>query len=537
VQTEEPSFLPENLAALARSDPALAANIAQSSSNPALAFRRAKNGATVPVVRGSSGDQPFHSLVDPGKEAERVVLSLEESGYLVCLGLGGGYLAAAFLHRPDAADVLIVEKDHSTLRTLLSNIPLSTILSERRLRVTVGADHIRDIVLSSYLPAICGNLVSVPVRPWRNAEKEFFDRAALELRRAVEEARADYAVQARFGKRWFTNMILNLPAAELAAAPLIQGGLAHITAAGPSLEGSLPEIAHRDPGSIIVATDTSLPALLRNGLRPEIVVSLDCQLYSYHHFLTGIPKGTSVFYDLASPPFLVRRTGVRSQFFASAHPLSRFISANWRRFPVVDTTGGNVTYAAVSLARALGFQRLRIHGADFGYPRAKPYARGTYLYDYFQGRQQRFTPVESSLCAFVLGLPGLTKSGSGDGAFYSTPVLRDYGARMERLLGETSVDSQTRVFEPTSAQSTWREFLRRYTDAVRELPLPSSPLGVYFPRLRSEQRELWATLLPIAATVLRETRGWESRATCLELSRQWALGRLTRLLSTDAHKL
>ena len=532
MQTEDAGFLQENLAALATSDPELATRIGESAPNPSLMFRQAKTGAVVPVLR--TGGVPFHSLVDPTKEAERVVQSLAGNDYLVCLGLGGGYLAHAFLARLDASGVLIVEKDVSTLRALLGNIPLSGLLSETRARVTVGAEQIRAIIRSSYLPAICGNLVSLPTRPWCNAEKEFFDRAARELREAAEEARADYAVQARFGKRWFTNTILNLPAAELAPGPRMPGSLAHITAAGPSLEASLFEIAQRDNASIVIATDTSLPALLRNGVRPEAVVSLDCQLASYHHFMAGISQGASVYYDLASPPFLVRRTGPQSRFFTSTHPLSRFISARWRRFPIVDSTGGNVTYAAVSLASALGVQTVKIHGADFGYPDGKPYARGTYLYDYFQSRQQRCVPVESSLSSFVLSSPGLAKARHGDRLFYSTPVLRDYKARMDGLLAAIASNPVVTVFEPAPAQCPWREFLRGYVEALRHLPSPSPPLGSYFASLPQEQKELWFTVLPIAATVLRETH--ESRPVCLEHAREWAVDRITRTLSRDSHE-
>ncbi len=528
MRPEDAGLLAGNLAALAPSNPALASLIESSPPNPALAFRQAKNGATVPVLRGSAGDLPFHSLVDPAREAERLVQSVGDSGYLVCLGLGGGFLAAAFLRQPHAAGVLIVEKDPSTLRALLANLPLSTVLSDPRVQLTSGAEEIRRIVRTTYLPQVAGDLVSLPVRPWCKAEEGFFSRAAEELRKAAEETRADYSVQAHFGKRWFANLILNLPAAHKAREAGITGRLAHVTAAGPSLEDGIRELVDRRDGSIIVATDTSLPALLKRGIEPEIVVSIDCQLYSYHHFLAGLPRQTTVFFDLSSPPFLVRLAGRRSRFFTSAHPFSRFISANWRGFLPVDTTGGNVTHAAVSLARALGVPEITLHGADFGYPHAKPYARGTYLYDYYYGRQLRSVPIESSLSSFVLGSAGLVSERSAGAVRYSTSTLRDYASRLAKLFPTPRAASGFERFQETPARCHWREFLRGYSEALRALPGPSAPLAGYFTGLRPEQRTLWTTLLPICARILRDTVGEVGKDTCLEQSRRWALDRVGR---------
>jgi len=536
VRPDEAGILAANLAALSESNPALADRIQQSAPSPALAFRTARNGAAVPVLRGATGELPFHSMVDPRREAERLLGASGDSGYLVCLGLGGGFLAAAFLRRPQASGLLIIEKDAPTLRTLLSNLPLSALLTDRRVRLTAGVEEIRDIVCSRYLPALSGDLLSLPVRPWCEAERGFFDGAARELRSVLEEIRADYAAQASFGKRWFSNMIQNLPAAEAAPSARMRGPKerSYVTAAGPSLEDHFQELADLRDGSIVFATDTSLPALLSRGLVPPVVVSLDCQVYSYHHFLAGVPSQTEVFFDLASPPFLVRRVGARSRFFTSAHPLARFICAAWRRFPAVDTTGGNVTHAAVSLARALGIRDVRVHGADFSYPRAKPYARGTYLYDYFQGRQQRCAPLETSLCTFVLRSAGLTIERSDSGLCYTTAMLRDYKTRFESLLGARAGSTELFV-EGSPARCTWRQFLGGYAEQIRALPDAAAPLGGYFNDLRPEQKALWATLLPITARVLRDTRGAAAREVCLERSRQWALDRVDRMLSSTGH--
>jgi hypothetical protein len=542
MQSDAPNHLAWNLTALASTHPTLCSRIEKSTPNPTLGFRLAKNGAAVPVIRDSSGDQPLHSLVDPQKEAERLAQSLGECGYLICLGLGGGYLPAAFLRRRTACGVLIVEKDTSTLKVLLANPALSTMLQDLRVHLTAGIEEIRGSLVRSYLPSICGTLRSFPLRPWCRAEQKFFEKAAEELSLALQEARADFDIQAHFGKRWFANIIANLPTADGLPVQFglagLQGRCAHVTAAGPSLEHSLEELRLRRDRSIVVATDTSLPALVRSGIHPEIVVSIDCQLYTYHHFLVGFPSETTFFFDLASPPFVVRRTGARARFLTSAHPFSMFLSKHWRRFPVVDTTGGNVTHAAVSLALAFGIQELRLHGADFGYPRAKPYARGTYLFDHFMTQAKRYTPIESSLTTFVIGNSAASAERASKGIRYSTPLLRDYKERLDRMMArEQRKPNRTEVHEDqvSAASCGWREFLGRYAEALRAIPAPTDPAGVYYQGLTPDLKEILTTILPITACIQRGTQGTEASSDCLEQSRRWALTRVTRSLSAASH--
>ena len=481
-------------------------------------------------------------MIDPVREARRLVDSLGKIGYLVCLGLGGGYAVEAFLRKEHASGLLVIEKDHSTLRSFLENIDLASVLSDMRVAVSVGLQAIKGMLQSTYMPAVSGDLASLAVRPWCALEKDFFDAAAAELQKGAEEARADYSVQAAFGKRWFANMLANLPALEKVPERQFPVNwppdtLAHVTAAGPSLDLSLPALSARADAGIIIASDTSLPALFRTGIQPDIVMSLDCQVYSYHHFMAGAPRHAALFFDLASPAFLARRGGMQTRFFASAHPFARFIASTWRAFPFVDTTGGNVTHAAVSLAKLLGMS-VRLHGADFSYPGAKPYARGTYFYDRFMSQEWRCAPLQSSLASFVFRSPGLTAvSGSTLGITYTTPVLQAYKTRLESLIANPSDPARRDPLVVPLARCSWKSFLGGYREAVRALPSLSEPLGGCLAALNPAQRGLWTTLLPISARFLRETGGVESRAACLEMSRSWALNRAERTLGSEHHGL
>ncbi|MCX7655843.1 MAG: DUF115 domain-containing protein, partial [Treponemataceae bacterium] len=306
------------------------------------------------------------------------------------------------------------------------------------------------------------------------------------------------------------------------------------TAAGPSLEKHLPYLKKNKRDFFLLATDTSLSALLLSNIVPDGIVSIDCQHISYHHFLKGIPEKVPLFVDLVSPPSVVQKSR-HPYFFAGGHPLTRYLVQQWRSFPVVDTSGGNVTYAAVSLAVQLGARTIRLYGADFSYPEGKMYARGTYLYDIFLGKQSRLAPLESILSALLFKNQSLEKKGDCRGWRYETKLLTSYRLRLERLAQDLSlsitvadgggspltlpslvspVTSNTiAVFSYGRHVQSAREFLTTYSKNIRNLPSPKGiPFGKYLAQRSREELEVLITLTPLAAALRhrhKEIPVWE----------------------------
>jgi Protein of unknown function DUF115 len=556
--TADSRVLEENLSALAARQPALADSIRHAVPDPRLVFLTARNGMDVPAVRTADGTVPFHSLYDPRRESVRFAESFESAGCVVVNGLGAGFHVTALLEHARVDVVIVVEKDAGVLKALLSRAPLAHLLGDPRLVLCAGKDGVREAILGSWQPATMGGLISAPLRAWCDMERAFFAKADAETRAAVDAVRADFSVQSHFGKRWFANIIANVagavrqPGAAEPAAGLPRCSEAVVTAAGPSLDLNFGRLATERRGRLLVATDTSLPALVRAGIVPDAVLSIDCQNHGYHHFLQGRPEGTALFLDLASPPLLARQAS-SPVFVASGHPLSRYIDAHWLPLPHVDMSGGNVTHAAVSLACLLGARRIRVYGADFGYPEGKAYARGTYLYDYFWSDQCRISPAEARFFSFVCGSPDgpARRTRRGGRSVYATPVLDVYRERFLSLAasvdaevtlipdsagGQHGVDAADAAQCPVPVERAavrprardesridGTQFLAAYARSLEALPaFSASP--------PASERELWLTLLPAAARVVKE--GHEPGASALEEARRWALERLGRVITS-----
>ncbi|MDR0598311.1 MAG: DUF115 domain-containing protein, partial [Treponema sp.] len=349
--------------------------------------------------------------------------------------------------------------------------------------------------------------------------------AALHIKSAIDAVSADYSVQAHFGKRWFSNIIRNLPQAEqlLPALPPIHS--AAICAAGPSLDDTLPLLQEKKNRPFIIAVDTSLPSLLGAGLEPDAVVSIDCQHISYYHFMAGLPEHTLLFLDLASPPLVASRSA-RPYFFSGGHPLTRYLSRYWRPIPELDTSGANVTYAALSLAEYLGARTIELYGADFSYPKGVSYARGSYIRALFENRQTRNNPLENLHSAFLYRTPLSRRSGEGGSWRYETKAMTMYRKRLEEKArsiaarvsaaagapspmalenrsAPASDSAPRRIFASGRASMGAAEFLRGYREGIAALPALTGPALPCLESFSREESIIFTTLLPSMAAIKR----------------------------------
>jgi hypothetical protein len=556
-----------NLLALSRSDQSLGERLGErlleAVPDPSLSIRPARSGAPVPAVSRGGRESALHSIVDPEREAERLEKAQPAGGFIVAFGLGAGYLLKRYLASSATTGLLVIEYSAPLLRAILEEVDLSELFIDERFSLILdpSPERICESILSLYVPPLSGDIRSLPLRGRVDLDPSAFADANGALREVLRRISDDYSVQAFFGKLWFKNAVRNLFAAELCSSPLPPVRRAAVTAAGPSLECQIPALREaKASGAFLIATDTSLPALVGNSLLPDAVISIDCQHISYYHFLGGIPDGIPLVLDLASPSTLCR-LGDSVRFFSSGHPFCAYVSARWRPLPALDTSGGNVTHVALSLAEALGAESTLLAGADFSYPEGKSYARGTYIYGYFGQFQSRLSPLEALFSGFLFrgsDMERETGTGPGGEAYsrYLTKPLMAYREHLERFASRSPMEivpiegrgvriktprglpkRETRirrVFAAGSAPCPASEFLARYANDLRALPRPRDPAISYLGSLGAEERDLWTTLLPAASAFQREAgASGVDAARLLETTRAWAIETIEEALSEE----
>lgn len=534
-----------NLLSLSLHNEELAIALTRTELGQDLKIKSSKTGIPVPVILFNEREYSLHSLFDPEKEAERYSSSVKGGGYIVVFGFGAGYHVKALLQREDVNGILIIDRGMSMLKSVLGSIDLSDVLSDPRVSLLVDKSiaYIQEYLPANYLPAVTGDFNTLSLRSRVETDKNYFNAVFDSIKFVLDTLSDDYTVQTWFGKRWFINTIANLEPAERAVTILSPKRNICVAAAGPSLEKQLEDIVRRQSNSFLISTDTALACLLKNDIKPDLVISIDCQQITYHHFMAGYPRDIPLVLDLASPPQLSRLSD-KTIFFTSGHPFSKYINRNWRNFPFVDTSGGNVTHAAVSLADSLGAHNIYIYGADFSYPEGKSYARGTYIYPYFTSRSVRTESLETDFYNFLYRKDNITMMKTDYGFRYHTRPMLSYKERLENFaerinaniipvegLGEPinvpakkSVGSSTELFAAGVSRSSWISFLSVYRAKLENLSVPDMPPSRYLSSLDYTDLDIWTTLFPVAAVLRKKYKNTAITAPeILREVRKWAL--------------
>lgn len=544
-----------NLLALSSNNAEIAYKLGLSRVSDRIKIIDAKNGSPVPYVFWNGRWNPLHSTIDPLREGEKVASIYPNAHFLIVFGLGAAYHIHPFLKRESTSQVIIIDTDIEMVNFLITHIDFRSLFLDNRtvLLVDKDPDDISNYLLDHYIPAFNGNLQTCHLRPRVGLDQEYFKSMTTVIRNVLNDLADDFSVQTYFGKKWLLNTLFNLPYAEKSAAALPPVRKACIIGAGPSLSGQMKILRQLKPEAGIIATDTSLPFLLHHKIKPDIIISIDCQHITYHHFLKGLPENVPLVLDLASPNVLTRRSS-RTVFITSKHPFSFYINQNWRRFPIIDTSGGNVSHAAVSLAANLGAESIYLFGVDFSYPNGECYANGTYLYNYFETKNYRTSNQENFFFSFIHRNANVKweKIRKNEGIRYLTNPMLNYKHRLEILCNSLPVNitqiegnglalhlrknTDARRFDRIFFSAGpprygWSDFLKEYRQALIDLPVPSDPFASYYHDLSSNSKDIWTTLLPAAASFQRgHSSGEVSPRSLMEQVRSWTIRMVDNIL-------
>jgi hypothetical protein len=179
-----------------------------------------------------------------------------------------------------------------------------------------------------------------------------------------------------------------------------------------------------------VAVDTSLRFLIRRGVDPDFVVSVDPQYWNFRHFDRVPAPNTRLVAESAVYPPCLRHGFKGSLLCGSLFPLGRFVEA--RVDPKGELgAGGSVATTAWDFARTLGAPVVWIAGLDLSFPDLKTHFRGALFEDRSLAESARLRPGETQVFHSLRdGQPFKAKS-SGGGEVLTDKRLSLYAAWFE----------------------------------------------------------------------------------------------------------
>lgn len=352
----------------------------------------------------------IHSAYDPVREAERATAGFatgRATGILVC-GLGLGYHVAALRKRyPDHA-IMVLEKDRDVVRLAMESCPENL----EGAHIIVSPDDIPPLLENFEMDVFRGKAVYFH-RPSYLLDREFYDSMVTDIGRYFSSKLSDLLTRFEFEERWMANIFANLPRAfDAGRVADLFGGFSGIpgviVSAGPSLRRNAGLLGRMKGRALIVSVDTALKVLLRHGVEPHIVMTIDAQKHSLRHFLGERPGGTVLLADLVSYPRIADLYPGKT-FFSTTAKYYSAPDGTLRREPTpamdwverfIDPpgdiqSGGSVATSAFDLMLNLGCSPIVLVGQDLAYTGREIHSTGTHHNGEWLAMTTRFLNLDS----------------------------------------------------------------------------------------------------------------------------------------------
>ena len=411
--------------------------------HPTLLYRESNNAEGILI----------HSRRDPYREGQRQAeAALEEStktpdrtpGVIILLGFGLGYIADTLAE--DGRPLIIVERYMELFTLALGSRNLEKIISPGKamfvLGEEAGAINAALALTGNQKPLIVKNRALIAIT---ENDKQWYEGIERRISTWASKEAINAATMQRFGKRWTKNLaanmegILHYPGIKHLENILLNSEIpVFLAAAGPSLDkvkNHLEEIRRR---CVIAAVDTALRFLLRSGIEPDFVVSVDPQYWNAQHLHRLRSPNAALIAESAVYPSVLRNHSFSRVFFCqSLFPLGRFIEDRTDPKGILGA-GGSVATSAWDFARFLGPSALWIAGLDLSFPGYHTHYKGALFEENVHAASWRLCPAEMhSVHALESGIPFSAASADG-GKVLTDKRLSLYAAWFENRIEQNA---------------------------------------------------------------------------------------------------
>lgn len=298
---------------------------------------------------------------DRVREAELQAASLPEVAVLHLYGTGLGDLPRALLGRTGLKRLEVKIMNGALFALVLRLLDQQDWLADPRVELMMAGDE-SEIRLPFF--ALPPELQLV-----EDAAARIRDRLVSEIDLPFASARFD-AEHPAVTRRLAENRELLTSDGDVASLfGLARGKHALIVASGPTLQTNMAtlqaQLQTRRQDYLLISVDTALAFLLRHGIRPDIVVTIDDAIHGSRLPADQSAQTTLVYYPTVPTAALLAWQGPRKVAY-SRSPMYQTLRQEIPKGTL--HSGGSVIHPAVDLAVQMGCQQVILLGTDFAFP-------------------------------------------------------------------------------------------------------------------------------------------------------------------------
>ncbi|MDZ7795140.1 MAG: 6-hydroxymethylpterin diphosphokinase MptE-like protein [Spirochaetia bacterium] len=346
----------------------------------------------------------IHSKHNPCREAARLLDNNSEPLTPACIffGFGLGYQIEEFFRRFPQGEAIIVEQSPELFLKALTARDYTSLFNEKTsLLIGLGVTDLR----AALSPLISRNHAVIPLLPITQTAPDYYSLAHSIVEAERSRKRVNSTTVKRFGRRWIRNLAQNLDTMAMAGnlnqlRDLLRGIPALVIAAGPTLDAVLPDLKQLQQRMVLIATDTSLRALLRNGVTPDFTLVVDPQYWNTRH-LDGLDLQATILISESATHSRVFQNSYRAVFFSgSVFPLGGYLEPGDEAAHKLGA-GGSVTTTAWDFARYIGADEIYLSGLDLGFPEKRTHYCGSFFEQLLFTHSYRFRPYEGLIFNYL----------------------------------------------------------------------------------------------------------------------------------------
>lgn len=295
--------------------------------------------------------------------------------YIFC-GFGNGmYIKEILKHADSTARILVYEPSVRLFSFVLHSFDVSELLADERVTVIAGQYFERSFEDELYRMVTYSDLENLVYQAYPNYEK-LFSAQVKETDHIIQvmysSIRATQNVLDRYGEFYTRNGLKNIKhflggkSVNDFYIKMEKDIPVIIVASGPSLDKNIDVLKEAKGKCLLVGLDSSLKALMKHDIMPDIFVSVDAKKHR-NHFQDERIDSIPVICELGSSTFLLDKIQNHKFFINDMNPyINHFFAIREVLFPVF-TTGGSVANTACAIFSSMGFQTIVMVGQDLAY--------------------------------------------------------------------------------------------------------------------------------------------------------------------------
>ncbi|MCP3941163.1 MAG: DUF115 domain-containing protein [Desulfobacteraceae bacterium] len=347
-----------------------------------------KPNLTAPNFKGNL--ITFHNEKNPEKDSIYFLNQIpqDHKGFVAILGIGLGYGVIEILKkRPLLQYLAIFEREPQIFIQALRYTDFSPLLKDSRLILCVG----QNIKINKEMTLASRTLQLEDANIFNHSPSFNFDPTGYkklkeDLYNYINSQNVGGATTRALGKDFLNNRFKHVSTIKhhLLLEQILNkftNNPAILVAGGPSLDKNVHILKQAQEKAVIFAVDTVLPTLIKHGVHPHFLTSIDPKNLTYEKFADVIPKVKDI--ALVCSSWVNLRTPKvfpASQIFwtFTAKPIEAWINS---LIGGKMLTGGSSTVAHLNLiaAHMLGCDPIIFIGQDLAYPSTNTHARETVL--------------------------------------------------------------------------------------------------------------------------------------------------------------